>query len=241
MRGRHRRGLDARPRRHRRGVRRRRRARWCCATRTIRSAWFRMPRRSPHSPTLAARHDATIVADEVHGPLAQPATPYTPFLYGLRRRREHGLAVTSASKAFNITGLKSRPDRLGERTRRSRARGAALRGRVAHGPVRGDRIDRRVPRGGPGSTACWPASTTTGDCSPTSSTTSCPACGIACPTPPTWPGSTCSALGWGDDPAAYALEHARVALAIGHQFGSEVGRGHARLNFACTPEVLAEA
>jgi len=50
-----------------------------------------------------------------------------------------------------------------------------------------------------------------------------------------------SALGWGDDPAAHALEHARVALGSGPQFGASVGRGHARLNFACTPEVLAEA
>lgn len=50
-----------------------------------------------------------------------------------------------------------------------------------------------------------------------------------------------SALGWGDDPAAYALEHAKVALGIGPTFGASVGRGHARLNFACTPEVLGEA
>lgn len=50
-----------------------------------------------------------------------------------------------------------------------------------------------------------------------------------------------SVLGWGDDPAAYALEHAKVALGIGPTFGAGVGRGHARLNFACTPEVLAEA
>ena len=50
-----------------------------------------------------------------------------------------------------------------------------------------------------------------------------------------------SALGWGDDPAAYALEHAKVALASGPMFGASAGRGHARLNFACTPEVLDEA
>ena len=50
-----------------------------------------------------------------------------------------------------------------------------------------------------------------------------------------------TALGWGDDPAAYALEHARVAMANGPMFGATTGRGHARLNFACTPEVLDEA
>lgn len=50
-----------------------------------------------------------------------------------------------------------------------------------------------------------------------------------------------SALNWGDDPAVYALEHARVALANGPMFGASVGRGHARLNFACAPELLEEA
>ena len=48
-------------------------------------------------------------------------------------------------------------------------------------------------------------------------------------------------LSWGDDPAAYALEHARVALANGPMFGASAGRGCARLNFACSPEVLDEA
>ena len=50
-----------------------------------------------------------------------------------------------------------------------------------------------------------------------------------------------SALGWGDDPAAYALEHAKVALANGPEFGAEQGRGHARLNFATSPEIIREA
>jgi cystathionine beta-lyase len=50
-----------------------------------------------------------------------------------------------------------------------------------------------------------------------------------------------SALGWGDDPAERALRDARVALAAGPDFGREAGRGHARLNLACSPEVLSEA
>ena len=76
---------------------------------------------NPHNPTgtvpdaatlaaladIAARHDATIVSDEVHGPLAQPATPYTPFLTVSDAAREHGVAVTAATKAFNLAGLKT--------------------------------------------------------------------------------------------------------------------------------------
>ena len=76
---------------------------------------------NPHNPTgmvpdaatlaaladIAARHDVTIVSDEVHGPLAQPATPYTPFLTVSDAAREHGVAVTAATKAFNLAGLKA--------------------------------------------------------------------------------------------------------------------------------------
>jgi cystathionine beta-lyase len=47
-------------------------------------------------------------------------------------------------------------------------------------------------------------------------------------------------LGWGDDPAAHALEVARVALNPGLEFGPS-GAGFARLNLACSPEVLREA
>ncbi len=48
----------------------------------------------------------------------------------------------------------------------------------------------------------------------------------------------CRAAGLGDDPAAFFLERAGVALSPGPSFGVP-GRGFARLNFATTPEVLA--
>ena len=48
------------------------------------------------------------------------------------------------------------------------------------------------------------------------------------------------ALGWGDDPAARILAEAKVALNHGPAFGAG-GAGHARLNFACSPETLEEA
>ncbi|HHJ98948.1 MAG TPA: aminotransferase class I/II-fold pyridoxal phosphate-dependent enzyme [Actinobacteria bacterium] len=47
-------------------------------------------------------------------------------------------------------------------------------------------------------------------------------------------------LGLGDDPAAWLLEHARVALGSGPDFGVH-GHGYARLNFATTRAVLDEA
>src|SRR5690606_991211 len=46
--------------------------------------------------------------------------------------------------------------------------------------------------------------------------------------------------GWGDDPAARILGQARVALSPGTGFGSG-GCGWARINVACSPELLTEA
>ena len=47
-------------------------------------------------------------------------------------------------------------------------------------------------------------------------------------------------LGFGTDPAERVLQDATVALDSGPAFGA-VGRGHARINFACDPSVLEEA
>lgn len=46
--------------------------------------------------------------------------------------------------------------------------------------------------------------------------------------------------GLGDNPGLPILEHGRVALHYGPAFGSP-GKGFARLNVACSPEVLTEA
>jgi cysteine-S-conjugate beta-lyase len=43
-----------------------------------------------------------------------------------------------------------------------------------------------------------------------------------------------------DDPAGFFLQHARVALSPGDEFGAG-GAGHARLNFATNPQILTEA
>jgi cystathionine beta-lyase len=50
----------------------------------------------------------------------------------------------------------------------------------------------------------------------------------------------CRELGLGEDPAAAFLERGRVALSPGPDFGTG-GAGHARLNFATSPEILEEA
>jgi cystathionine beta-lyase len=190
---------------------------------------------------LAARYDATIVADEVHGPLVQPGTAYTPFLVVSDAAREHGVAVTAASKAFNIAGLKS-----------------AL---VVTASGRGDRVREAFPdevewrMGQFGALASIAAFTAGGPWLDGVLASlddnrrlladlladELPGVSYRMPHATYLAWLDLSELGWGDDPAVFALEHARVALASGPEFGATVGRGHARLNFACTPEVLDEA
>jgi cystathionine beta-lyase len=190
---------------------------------------------------IAAQHDATIVADEVHGPLSQPETLYTPFLTVSDTAREYGITVTSASKSFNIPGLKS-----------------AL---IVTASERGDRVRQSLPyevewrmgqfgaiasiaafrEGGPWLDGVLASLDDNRRLLAELIEDELPGVRYRMPDATYLAWLDLSALGWGDDPAAYALEHAKVALGIGHTFGASVGRGHARLNFACTPEVLSEA
>ncbi|WP_159607263.1 MalY/PatB family protein, partial [Agromyces humi] len=210
---------------------------------------------NPHNPTgtipdaaelaalaeIAARHDATIVSDEVHGPLAQPGTPYTPFLTVSDAAREHGIAVTAATKAFNLAGLKT-----------------AL---IVTASERGDRVRATLPyevewrtsqfgaiatiaafrEGGPWLDGVLASLDDNRRLLADLVADELPGVRYRMPDATYLAWLDLTALGWGDDPAAYALEHARVALANGPRFGAVAGRGYARLNFACTPEVLDEA
>ena len=75
---------------------------------------------NPHNPTgtvhsrdslaalaeIADEYGAAIVSDEIHAPLAQPSAGFTPFLDTGGAAERVGYAVVSASKAFNLAGLK---------------------------------------------------------------------------------------------------------------------------------------
>jgi cystathionine beta-lyase len=53
----------------------------------------------------ALRHGARVISDEIHGPLVLPGATHVP--YGtVEGTADHGTTVTSASKAFNVPGLK---------------------------------------------------------------------------------------------------------------------------------------
>jgi cysteine-S-conjugate beta-lyase len=54
---------------------------------------------------LADAHDILVISDEIHAPLVQPGTTYTPYLSVPDAAR--GVALVSGSKTWNLAGLKA--------------------------------------------------------------------------------------------------------------------------------------
>ncbi|QIG45110.1 aminotransferase class I/II-fold pyridoxal phosphate-dependent enzyme [Nocardioides anomalus] len=54
---------------------------------------------------VVTRHGARVVSDEIHGPLVLPGAEHVPYL-SIDGTADHAVAVTAASKAFNVPGLK---------------------------------------------------------------------------------------------------------------------------------------
>lgn len=210
---------------------------------------------NPHNPTgtvhsratlaaladLAAGFGAVVISDEIHAPLAHPGVVFTPFLDASPAAARVGYAVTSASKAFNFAGLKcalmvtaddettrivkALPDEVEWRTGLfgaiasvaafSEESDAWLDGLLAaldqNRLLLADLLAEHVP----------------------GARYRIPDAGFLA-----W--VDLSDLGWGDNPAVKIRREADVALHLGPLFGTE-GKGHVRINFGCSPEVLREA
>jgi cystathionine beta-lyase len=188
---------------------------------------------------LAARYGVTVVSDEIHAPLTLPGARFTPLLTVPGAARV-AVAVLSASKAWNLAGLKCAAVVTGSAEMAAAVAGLPPDGRwrVGHFGVLAsvaaltdgedwlDRLlltlDRRRAQLGALLAQRLPAVT--------------------------WhpPEATylawldCSALGDGDAPRQLFLERGRVGLEAGLRFGGP-GSGHVRLNFGTGPEVLDEA
>ncbi|WP_217545016.1 MalY/PatB family protein [Streptomyces sp. GbtcB6] len=206
---------------------------------------------SPHNPAgtvhtveeltavtvLAERYGVRVVADEIHAPLTAPGVDFVPYLSVPGADR--GLSLMSASKAWNLAGLKAALAVAGPGAAADLAR---LPEEVSHGPshvgviahtaaltdgtawldalltgldenrhLLAGLLDRHLP-----GIRYRPAEATY----------------LA------W--LDCRALGLGDDPAEVFLERGRVAVNSGIPFGTG-GAGHVRLNLATSPEVITEA
>ncbi|MEG3627773.1 MalY/PatB family protein [Streptomyces poriticola] len=206
---------------------------------------------SPHNPTgtvhtaeelaavaaLAERYGVRVVADEIHAPVVAGGVRFVPYLSV--PGAERGLALMSASKGWNLAGLKAALALAGPGAAADLARmpeevghGASHLGVIAHTAalrdgtgwldallagldanrrLLADQLAGRLPR-----IAHRPAEATY----------------LA------W--LDCRALGLGDDPAEVFLRKGRVALSSGLPFGTG-GDGRVRFNLAASPEVVEEA
>jgi cystathionine beta-lyase len=219
---------------------------------------------NPHNPTgavhtfeelctvaeLARGCGVRVVSDEIHAPVILPGARFVPYL--TVPGAENALALTSASKAWNLSGLKAAlaiagpeaaadlrrmpeevshgPSHLGiiAHAEAFRSGGdwldALLGGLDANRALLGDLIAEHLP----GVKYQWPQGTYLA-----------------------W--LDCRQLGFDEEaaggpavvadlagPARWFLDHARVALSSGHVFGTG-GAGHVRLNFATSKAILAEA
>lgn len=189
---------------------------------------------------IAERHGATIISDEIHAPLTHSDGIFVPFLTVSDAAREHGVSITSASKAWNLAGLK-----CAVMVTASPRMKAVIDGmhdevfwRTSHLGVQASIAAFRDGESWLNEVITaleqnWRAlNTLLADHIPSARYRQPHAGYLA------W--LDLRESGWGDDPAANILERAKVALTSGPAFGRE-GTGFARLNFGCSPEVLTEA
>ena len=189
---------------------------------------------------LADRHGVTVVSDEIHGPLTMPDSTFTPFLSVSDAARRRGICVTAPSKAFNLAGLKcalivtddaahaAMVQRMPEEVVTRTGIFGLLAAITAYGGECDDWLDGVI---GSLDANRMLLDRLLGERLPGAVYTPPEASYLA------W--LDLRPLGWGDDPSRRALELG-VALNPGPSFGRE-GMGFARLNFACSPEVLVEA
>jgi cystathionine beta-lyase len=206
---------------------------------------------SPHNPTgtvhtadelaavaaLADRHGVRVVADEIHAPLTAGGVDFVPYLSV--PGGESGLSLMSASKAWNLAGLKAALAVAGPASAADLDR---MPEEVSHGPSHlGIIAHSAALRDGTG----WLDALLAGlddnrrlladllaEHLPAVEYRPAEATYLA------W--LDCRALGLGDDPAEVFLRRGRVALNSGIPFGTG-GVGHVRLNLATSPELIAEA
>lgn len=219
---------------------------------------------NPHNPTgavhtpeelravaeLARGYGVRVVSDEIHAPVILPGSRFTPFL--TVPGAENAFALTSASKAWNLSGLKAAVAIAGpeaaadvDRMPEEVSHGASHLGVIAHAEAFRSGAD-------------WLDATLSG----LDANRKLLGELVAEQLPSVkyqWPQGTylawldCRALGIDEEegdglavvadlsgPARWFLEHARVALSSGHVFGTG-GAGHVRLNFATSRAILTEA
>lgn len=189
---------------------------------------------------LAVKYQVKIISDEIHGPLTYDSNSFTPFLAISDAAREVGITVTSASKGFNLAGLKcaliiTSSQELKEKINSmpiSVAFRASLFGAVAATAAFRD-------------SAAW----LDGVLATLNENrklirhlveTQLPAIGYRIPDFGYLAWLDLSNLGLGEDPTKLILERGKLAINGGAMYGPK-HKSFARINFGTSPEIIIEA
>jgi cystathionine beta-lyase len=206
---------------------------------------------SPHNPTgvvhtpeelervagLAAEYGVRVIADEIHAPLVASGERFTPYLSVAGA--ESGLALMSASKGWNLAGLKAALAIAGPASAADLAR---MPEEVSHGPSHLGVIAHVAALRDGGD---WLDALLAG----LDANRALLAELLAAHLPDVvWrPGAgtylqwlDCRPLNLPEDPSEVFLNRARVAVNSGITFGTG-GEGRVRINIATSPEILTEA
>jgi cystathionine beta-lyase len=209
---------------------------------------------SPHNPTglvyseaalariaeLADLYGVLVLADEIHAPLTLPGAVHRPFAGVSAAAARRSIVLTSASKSWNLAGLKAAV--MVASSDEARAVLARL---PPDTPYHAGHLGVLASRAAFSEGAAWLADvvalldrnrTLLGDLL----REHLPLVGYVPPRAGYLAWLDCSALGLGPDPAAAFLARGKVALSAGPLFGRE-GEGFARLNIATSRGLLEEA
>jgi cystathionine beta-lyase len=187
---------------------------------------------------VVERAGARVFADEIHAPLVHPGAVHRPYASLSPVTAAHTVTATSASKAFNLPGLKaaqlvfSNEDDAARWAERGYlyVHGAATPGVLAHTAAynHGEAWLAEVLRYLDGNRRAL------GDLL----AEHLPEIGYRPPEGTYLAWLDCRKLGLGDSPGAFFLDRAGVALVDGPECGAP-GAGHVRLNFGTPRPVLA--
>ena len=189
---------------------------------------------------LAKKHGVIVISDEIHAPLTFKEQPFVPFLSIGENAAEVGIAVTAASKGWNIAGLKcaiivSQTEKMHEKLNElapAMHYRASLLGAFA--------TVAAFEKGEPWLDHALVILDENRHLVANLISSRVPSIKYAIP--------HCSYLAWldlsnlnlGEDPGAVLIERAKVAFNSGHIYG-ELGKSHVRLNFATSPAIITEA
>lgn len=206
---------------------------------------------NPHNPTgvvhtrgeleavadLAARHHVRVVVDEIHAPLVLDGARFTPYL--TVRGTDDAVVLTSASKGWNLAGLKAALAIPGAAAADELSR---LPVEVTHGASHFGVIAQTAALA---EGDAWLDGILAGLADNRRLlarlvSEHLPQAGYRDPEGTYLAWLDCRALADGDGPYRLFLEAARVALTSGHTFGAG-GGGHVRINFATSRAILTEA